>query len=295
MRLKPTKRVAIVGSLAVLVLGLWFWNRTVVVREDAGPDHFQLGRVHVGSTVEFSARFLVSSRQHPLDAMFERVLKGLPQSWSPALSRLHPKNFRRAQAAAELASLKPAIEGPAFVLIGKIAPEQRTNWFAGRPFVVVEMSIDTSRPGEYSGAVTVTLDRRRASLPVSVVVQEATGALPKLLIATTPYESYSTGQGSNFHTLTKMLSTLLLNADYRHRFPPSIERYQIILLADSTLVGLSAEEISRVRAFVERGGRLILACNAFMSGSVPQANQILKDLSPAKHPDRFISRTTAER
>jgi len=35
------------------------------------------------------------------------------------------------------------------------------------------------------------------------------------------------------------------------------------------------DEISRLGSFVEKGGRLILACNAFMVGSVASANQIL--------------------
>jgi hypothetical protein len=76
---------------------------------------------------------------------------------------------------------------------------------------------------------------------------------------------------------TKLLSSLALKTDYLHEFPSSLEAYQIILLADSALAGLSDEEVTRARSFVERGGRLILACNAFMSRSVPRANQVLGD------------------
>ena len=265
----------ILSSLATLIFLVWFWNRAVLVDEKTAPDHFNLGKVYVGSTVEFSARFLVSSSQHPADALFERIVKWFPQSWSPVFSKLHPKNFRAPPGSIDVASLKPVVEKPEFIRIGKIIPDQRTNWYQGRPFVVVHMSIDTSRPGDRSGIVTVTLDRRRASFPVAVAVQEEPKAMPKLLIATTPYESYATDHGSNFYAASRVLSSLPLRADYRHELPPSLEPYQTVLLADSALARLGTEEIEHVRSLAERGGRVILACNAFMSRSVPKANQVL--------------------
>lgn len=275
MRARSGALIIILGSLTALILLVWCANRFVVVREDAMPDHFYLGKVYVGSTVEFSARFLVSSRKHPFDAGFERMVKWLPQSWSPMLSKLHPKNFRAPPARVDPAKLKPVVSPPTFVCIDKVAPEQRTNWYQGRPFVVVHMTIDTARPGDYSGVVTLTLDRRRASLPLRISVREKPGMLPRLLIASTPYESYATEHGSNFYAAAKLLSSLALSTDYLHEFPASLEPYQVVLLADSALAGLKEEEIARTRSFVERGGRLLLACNAFMSGSVPHANQVL--------------------
>jgi hypothetical protein len=203
------------------------------------------------------------------------MVNWFPQSWSPAFAKLHPKNFRAPPGIIDVSSLKPVIEKPPFIRIAKIIPEQRTNWYQARPYVVLHMSIDTSRPGDRSGIVTVTLDHRRASFPVAVAVQEEPKALPKLLLATTPYESYSTEHGSNFYAASRLLSSLPLNTDYRHELPLSLEPYQVMLLSDSALATLNAEGIARVRSWAEQGGRVVLACNAFMSGSVPNANQVL--------------------
>jgi hypothetical protein len=68
------------STLAAVVLLLWVWNRGAVVREETAPDYLHLGQVYAGSTVEFSARFLVPSHRHPLDTAFERVLKRAPPS-----------------------------------------------------------------------------------------------------------------------------------------------------------------------------------------------------------------------
>ncbi len=263
------------GGGALLVLLLWFCNRAAVVREDTSPDTFDLGKLHVGSTVEFSAKFLVSSHKHPFDDLFDRMLKWAPQAWSQTLSRVHPKNFRKAPDPVDLSTLKPIIQTPAFIRVQKIIPEQRKEWYGGRPFVVLHLTLDTSQPGSYDRKVKLTLDRRKASLPIHFTVQERQSTMPKLLIATTPYQAYSTDSGSNFFSITKLLSSLPLSADYLNELPRQLEPYQVVLLADSVLARLNADDIVRLRSFVEKGGRLILACDAFMSGTVPKSNQML--------------------
>jgi len=269
--------IAISVTLVVVVLALWFTNRGAVVREDTAPDNLQLGAVHAGATVEFSARFLVSSRRHPFDVFFERVLDRMPQSSVPALSKLHPKNFRKPPAAVDPATLKPSIQTPAFVRVQKTTVDSRTNWYQGRPFVTLDLALDTLRPGDYSGEIEVTLDRRRAALPVRVKIREKPADLPELLIATTPFEAYATEHGADFETATALLSALPLRVNYLQALPPELKSYQVILLADSALVDIGESEVARLRAFVEQGGRLILACNAFMVRSVTSANQVLAD------------------
>jgi hypothetical protein len=171
MRTRRGILIIVLSGLAALILLGWFWNRFAVVPEDAMPDHFELGRAYVGSTVEFSARFLDSSRKHPVDAAFERIAKSLPQAWSSLLSKVHPKNFRSPPGQVDLSKLKPMVQSPAFIRVEKILPTQGKGRSAGRPFVVLHLSVDTSRPGKYSGAVTLTLDHRRASLPVHITIE----------------------------------------------------------------------------------------------------------------------------
>jgi len=267
--------VVVLSTMVALPLALWLWNRTALIQEQTAPDYYQLGHVDAGSTVEFSARFLVSSREHPFDALFNRVLERLPQAWEPTLSKAHPRNFRKAAVVVDPSTLKPSINAPAFIRVRKATPDCRTNWYRGRPFVVLDMTVDTSRPGHYAGEVEVTMKRRRATFPVRVTVREKPPDTPELLVASSPFESYATEHGAQFEATTDLMASLRVRVNYLQNLPSQLDPYRVVLLADSTLVKVNADEISRLRSFVEKGGRLILACNAFMSRSVPRANEIL--------------------
>jgi hypothetical protein len=275
MRTTRKTLVVVLATLIAVPLLLWLWNRTVLIQEETAPDFYQLGHVDAGSTVEFSARFLVSARDHPFDAFFNRVLEQLPQAWEPILSKVHPKNFRKAPAAVDPSTLKPSINAPAFIRVRKATPDCRTNWYRGWPFVVLDMTVDTARPGYYAGEVEVTMKRRRATFPVRVTVREKPPDTPELLVASSPFESYATEHGAQFEATTDLMASLPFRVNYLQNLPPHLEPYRVILLADSALVKVNADEISRLRSFVEKGGRLILACNAFMSRSVPRANEII--------------------
>jgi hypothetical protein len=222
--------------------------------------------VHAGSTVEFSARFLVSSHKHPFDDLFDRVLKWTPKAWSPTLAKVHPKNFRKAAGPVVLSTLKPIIQTPAFIRVQKVIPEQRKEWYGGRPFVVLHLALDTSRAGKYDGKVKLTLDRRKASLPITFTVEETTEAMPRLLIATTPYQAYSTDSGSNFSSMTKLLSSIPLSADYLNELPPRLEPYQVMLLADSVLAACFAWPPGKRKPTTVGGGAGTLSeiCFAWM-------------------------------
>jgi hypothetical protein len=269
------KCLLVLGVLGLVIFGLWLGNRLIWNQEDAAPDQLDLGTVYVGSTVHFSAKFLASSRKHPFDRAFDWLLQVLPQAWQSSLSTLHPKNFRKTAPAVDLATLTPEVQSPSFVHVREINPEQRKEWYEGKPFVVLELVLDTTKPGAYAGEVKVSLDRRRASLPVRVVVKERDESLPRLLIASTPYQAYSTENGSHFDATRQVISSLPLDADYLDQLPERLEAYRVVLLADSTLVRLASEDMVRLHSFVDNGGRLIFACNAFMAGSVSKANQVL--------------------
>jgi hypothetical protein len=96
-----------------------------------------------------------------------------------------------------------------------------------------------------------------------------------VLVVTTPYEEYATEHGSVYETVTGILSTLGATVDCVETLPAALEHYRVILLADSALARISAADVARVRGFAEKGGRLILPCNAFFNLTVPKANEIV--------------------
>ena len=264
----------ILGSVTFLAIGFWLCNLLVPTRETAAPDQFQLGRVYTGSAIEFSARFLVSS-QSRLDKAFTRVVNKMPAAWQPTLIKMHPSSFRKNLTPAQLAGLKPEVRAPPFIQVKNVTPRQNPNWYSGRPFVEVEMALNTSKAGDYVGDVQVTLDNRKASLPVRVAIHALPKDVPQMLIATTPFEADSTDRGSNFEATTQMIASLSVSPNYLDDLPERLDHYQTILLAGSAMARLSATNASRLRTFAEKGGRLVMACDAFYWGTTPSANQIL--------------------
>jgi hypothetical protein len=262
--------------VVILASGLWFWILSDSRSEGANPDHIELGTIYVGSKVEFHAILLTTVGGGRFDAIYERLMRAMPGSWQPRLSQWHPR-VRRAKSfvPVDLSTLEPAIVAPSFVKVVSMSPGQGVLSAHGLPYVGVRMELDTSRAGDFSGSVTATMNGRQASLPVHVLVREKPEGTSRLLITTTPYQSSSTEHGSDFHALARVISASGLAADYLNELPAQLENYRTIILADISLSRITTENVDRVRAFVDQGGRLILPCNYFFRGTVANANLIL--------------------
>lgn len=278
VRKRRTLVIAMFAGAAALVAGIWIWNRWAIVQEGTTPDRLNLGTVRTGSTMEVSARFLTTRGKSPWTALHLWLRDKLPGSWSSVLSAFDP---RKAQTPApqlpDLSILKPEVWTPAFVRVDRVIPDQRTQWYNGRPFFVLHLTVKTEQPGDFSGAVRLRLDQREAALPIRVRVTGMPRVGRKLLIAETPYQSDATADGSMFDATARMLSELERGVDCRHALPEQLADYAALLLAESCLVRLSDVEVARVRQFAAQGGRVILACDAFMRGTVATANAILED------------------
>ncbi len=267
--------LALSAGCVLLAVVLYWWMRGESP-EGAQPDHFELGTVFVGAKVKFSAQLLTSPRTKSFDAFYERTVRRMPASWQPKLWEWHPRNRRiKLFVSTDLTTLKPSITAPPFVRVVKAVPDQNKNWYQGRPFVLADMELDTSLAGEHSGAVTVMMGERRASLPVRVTIREMPPGIPRLLIVSTPYQANATESGSDFHVITRLLSSSGMAADYLNELPAALENYRTIILADSALSDINARDVERMRSFVTNGGRFILPCNYFFRGTVSQANLIL--------------------
>lgn len=267
----------VTGSLAAVALAVWVWHRMSYVQESAAPDRFDLGSVASGSIIELSARFLTSAGQTPLEKLHQRLQNLLPRGWSPLLDSFDPAKLRQPLLPSEeLSALQPEIDLPAFLRLDRVTPDQRAAWYAGQPFFVLHLALQTDEAGDYSGEIHLRWDRRRAALPIHYRVTAARAERAKLLVATTPYQSDTTEDGAVFKTAARLLSELSLDVDCRHTMPPSLAAYRAILLSEECLADLSEADVVRVRGFAAGGGRVILACNAFMVGTVAAANAILE-------------------
>ena len=278
------------AAVGVLVLVLWCSNRFVVIHEKATPDRFDLGRVTAGSHLELSVRLLTSANKSPLEVFFERIVGWLPNSWRPTLWKLHPSRLRKAAPTVDLLALKPDVEIPSFVHLEKVVPQQRADRYDNRPYFVLYMTADAARTGAYSGQLKLRLNNREASLPIELAVMPPPAKLLRVLIAQTPYSSDETEYGSDLDAATMVLASLKAQIDCLHQLPAQLEVYQTILLAEDALLSVKDEQVSRLQKFVRNGGRLVIACNAFLVGTVANANEIIADYG-LKVVDKDYTRT----
>ncbi len=165
--------------------------------------------------------------------------------------------------------------------------DKRVKGVAG----IVVIRIDTSKPGVLQGQIEVELESisaRRghvpvtAKMPVSVVVKRPGPGAVKMLVVESPFHWTSTGDPGVFKEWTDLAAEAGWNVSYltvaegKPVFRDlDLSKFDVVLLAPAGLNEGTAEEVKRVRAFVEGGGRLVVAASAFYWGSVEAANKVL--------------------
>lgn len=215
-----------------------------------GPDRLLLGTVPIGATVE--ASFILYEKTDD------------------------PKNVAL------------TVEAPPFIkvldrsVIEKDVFDGQNGWVKGVGGVVV-IGIDTSKAGTFEGEVKVKLGTAAAKVPVSVVVKPSEPNAARMLVAGSPFVAYTTDDGRHFKDWTDLVAEAKWDVSYLNvtRGKPvfrdlDLSKYDVVLLSPEGLLEGNADDVKRVRAFVERGGRLVVAANRFLVGSVDAANKVLE-------------------
>jgi hypothetical protein len=181
------------------------------------------------------------------------------------------------------ADIPLAVTAPKFVTVRHKATHYQ-EFGPGNDFIcgTVEFALDTSAAGDLSGEFSVTLGKAAAKVPISATVKPTKKGLTRLLIAETPFERYSTGQGEDFRAWTDLVKDASLDVNYLlvTRGKPVLRdldlgMFDCVLLASTGLFDLQPADIKRVREFAEAGGRVVVSANAFFRGTVEKANAVL--------------------
>jgi RNA polymerase sigma factor (sigma-70 family) len=177
------------------------------------------------------------------------------------------------------------VEAPPFVKVLDQAVIDRevfdgNAWIKGVAGVVV-VGIDTSKPGAFAGDVKVKLGTVTAKVPVSVVVKPPEPAAARLLVVESPFVAYSTSDAGDFKSWTDLVAEAAWDVSYltvaqgKPVFRDfDLTRFDVVLLDPDALLSAGADDLKRVRAFVEGGGRLVLAASHAFVGSVEAANKV---------------------
>jgi archaellin len=148
----------------------------------------------------------------------------------------------------------------------------------------LSFSINTSMEGCYSDSLIIETTVGEISVEVNIIVRSAPMPSLKMLIFNTPFEMYSTDHPEIWKTFTDIMDIGLVNVSYvgYHRgyygaFPSDVESYDITLVDGGGLCSLVSNEIDYLKNYIKNGGNLIICADAFMIGSVEQANRIAND------------------
>lgn len=162
------------------------------------------------------------------------------------------------------------------------------------PFPSVALHLVTDQTGDYGGDLTVTLARRGYQTnTVLIPVRARVVAGPprwSVLLTSTPFERYATGNGRELEPLTGLTSRLAdrgVRVDFRDDVPKSLDGWNVVLVSDSALrtgeirvgggvhPGLEKDGMKRLHQFVARGGRLVVVASTIHERTVQVANVLL--------------------
>src|SRR5262249_42050416 len=122
-----------------------------------------------------------------------------------------------------------------------------------------------------------------AKVPVSATVKERKAGVPRVLVAGTPFERYTTGDGKMYKGWTDLVASAGLDVSYLlvRRDKPVLRdldlgKFDCVLLGADALVFRTADDVTRVRTYAEGGGRVVVTANHFFVGSVKGANEVLE-------------------
>jgi hypothetical protein len=182
------------------------------------------------------------------------------------------------------ADIKPEVIAPNFVKVHNKSTEVRPFGAEGKDSLLgsVEIGINTTTAGEFSGELAVRLGQTTAKVPVSVTVKAGRPGLCRILVADTPFEKWTTSDGMMFQAWTQLVKESPFDVNYLliHRGQPvlrdlDLQKFDCVLLPAGALVFATPADVKRARDYAENGGRVVVAANHFFRGSVEKANAVL--------------------
>ncbi len=277
--------IAIIRAALVSILALGIVNRGSIAAESpksepdviVQPNHFFLGTVQTGSTVEASARVIVP---------------GNDPSAIPTRMSLPP--FLR--------------------LLTNGVGTQTYGTRGSMVFVDIEFAVDTRSSGRYSNVIEVVAGPHRVAIPIQFEVQPAAREVQpaareqtRALIPQSPWAKLTTENGDDFLPWVAVAKAARRRADYFLVSQSTgvlrgadLSGYEVVLLAEEALTALPSAEMKSLQQFAARGGRVLIFANYFYRGTVAKANElmapygvVLLDSEP-RSPTNLVTRAVQE-
>jgi uncharacterized protein DUF4350 len=266
---------AVVAVIATALCFFWLTSdkgaAVIPVKWTPQPDSFPLGAVLQGGSVEMSLGLFSDIRPKTAPAWSSRLPQPIRRLFLGTLEHLRAGSSKR--------KWRIQVEAPAFLHVDRSEIDYHSSHGV---FPTVTLRLATDRPGTFAGQLSIRLlgDGHGTNI-VSIPVAAKVLAQPPrwtVLATETPFERYATGNGRDYEPLTAVTTRLAergVRIDFLHDLPKSLNGWNVILLGGSTLTDLQAGSVDRLQEFVAKGGRLIVAADAFFVGTAPKANDLL--------------------
>lgn len=156
-----------------------------------------------------------------------------------------------------------------------------SRWVAQRYFIV---DVDTSTAGLVESHITISWEDEVLRLPVRYNVRGDAEGRRRILIVQTPFNGRRLKEGENLDAWHALAATADFDVEYLDTTGDGgaalgrkvLAPFETILLATDAIELINAPEISEsLLNFVEDGGILIIAANAYLGGSVDRTNEFV--------------------
>ena len=192
-----------------------------------------------------------------------------------------------------LAGRSAKAEGPAWVHVTKVtvASQYFGRRTGNRLYCDVEFTVEGRRVGEHDTVLRVTSGAQRIDVPLRVQVL-ATAARGKkadeqrrVLIVDSPFDYKYTSKFGEFDAWFAVVRENPIDVSYLRHDTDSdvlhgvdILRFHVVMLASDAITQVTDVDISKLRRFLIGGGRLIIAPQVTLRGSVDRTNTIINPL-----------------
>ncbi len=147
----------------------------------------------------------------------------------------------------------------------------------------IMLSIDTAREAEYEGFLEVRLGEEHFVVPVTADVRAPEPDQARVLVLESPFSRFSTDDATLFNPWLELVKSTNIDVHYFHvdrsdsvLRETKLSEFDVVLLSGEALIFARPLDFTRLTRFMEDGGRVIVAANHFMMGSVGKANELLE-------------------
>lgn len=186
-----------------------------------------------------------------------------------------------------LAGRSAVAQGPPWLHVTRVSVE--SQYFGRRTgsrlYCEIEFTVEGREVGELASAMRITSGAQRIDVPLKVTVLPAKADDRRVLIVTSPFDYQFSSDLREFDAWFAVLRDNPLDVSYL-RFEAESDvlrgidlmRFHVLMLAADGIVHLTDADLGKIRRFLIGGGRLVLASQTTLRGSVDRTNAIVNPL-----------------